>query len=272
MPMRPLPKGKRDVAWQPQGHAGLWYEKLGGTWQPGWSLKATKATGDVSPKLDWMQPLLKKQGIGDVKLLKEHAGRQTQLAKRLGGRILELENRSAFVTGLGQAHPIENGFLWHPSLGVPYLPGSGVKGVLRSWLKMEGPQLATALADGADPGSADGPAPDGTEVDRLLGSRDRVGTIDFLPLLPIPPVRLQADLVNPHHGPYQQGREWPADWQDPVPSFFLAVAPRVLWQLAVVPGARAEKDDVERATTWLRQAADWIGFGAKTAVGYGRFR
>lgn len=265
MAPRPLPKGKQEVPWQEKGHAGLWYEKLGGTWQEGWSLQAGEGG---SPKLEWMQPLLREQGVGSKELLKEHADRRGEMARRLGGRILELENRSAFVSGLGQAHPIENGFLWHPCLGVPYLPGSGVKGVLRSWLRMEGPQLAAAVAEG---GAGAGSAGD-AEIDRLLGGADHVGAIDLLPLLPTRPVRLQADLVNPHHGPYQRGDEWPADWQDPVPSFFLAVAPRALWQLSIVPGTGAREGDVERAAAWLSQAADWIGFGAKTAVGYGRFR
>lgn len=262
MSKRPLPRGKHDVEWQPQGHAGLWYEKLGGTWQEDWSLRAGR--DGTNPKLEWMRPLLGE--VGDRQLLKEHAGRQQRLAKQLGGRILELENRSAFVTGLGQAHPVENGFLWHPGLGVPFLPGSGVKGVLRSWLSMEGPKLVTALTDAARTGDAD--------LDRLLGRPDRVGVIDLLPLLPSRPVRLQADLVNPHYRPYQRGdaRAEPADWHDPVPSFFLAVTPRCFWQLAVVPGRHAREGDLDQVETWLTQAVDWIGFGAKTAVGYGRFR
>ena len=266
MANRPLPRSKADAVWHERGHAGLWHEKLGGAWKDDWSLKADR--DGVSPKLEWMRPLLSKP-VGNSKLLKEHAGRQKELAARLGGRLLEWENRSAFVTGLGQAHPIENGFLWHPCLGVPYLPGSGVKGVLRSWLKMEGPRLAAGLT-----GTADGPddPPDATEIDRLLGTKARVGAIDLLPLIPATHVNLQADLVNPHHGAYQRGGEWPADWQDPVPSFFLSVAARSRWQTAVVPGAFGSKSDVDRAADWLVQAADWIGFGAKTAVGYGRFR
>lgn len=38
---------------------------------------------------------------------------------------------SPFATGLGNEHPIENGFAFLSPYGIPYLSGSGVKGVLR---------------------------------------------------------------------------------------------------------------------------------------------
>lgn len=38
---------------------------------------------------------------------------------------------SPFTTGLGNEHPLENGFAFLNPYGLPYLPGSGVKGVLR---------------------------------------------------------------------------------------------------------------------------------------------
>jgi CRISPR-associated protein Cmr6 len=36
---------------------------------------------------------------------------------------------------LGNPHPVEKGFLWHPTLGTPSLPGSGVKGLVRAWVE-----------------------------------------------------------------------------------------------------------------------------------------
>ena len=37
----------------------------------------------------------------------------------------------ALVTGMGNPHPLESGFTWHPTLGMPYLPGSAV-GLVRA--------------------------------------------------------------------------------------------------------------------------------------------
>ena len=45
-----------------------------------------------------------------------------------------------FTTGLGNEHPLENGFAFFNPYGLPYLAGSGVKGVLR--------QAARELASG----------------------------------------------------------------------------------------------------------------------------
>ena len=50
-----------------------------------------------------------------------------------GSNGLELMAKSVapFTTGLGNEHPLENGFAFLNPYGLPYLPGSGVKGVVR---------------------------------------------------------------------------------------------------------------------------------------------
>jgi len=40
-------------------------------------------------------------------------------------------SHAPFMTGIGNEHPLENGFSFMPPYGLPYLPGSAVKGVLR---------------------------------------------------------------------------------------------------------------------------------------------
>jgi CRISPR-associated protein Cmr6 len=59
--------------------------------------------------------------------------RQRQEAKRLGDTCLSIEAQSSapFMTGMGMEHPLENGFSFLSPYGIPYLPGSGIKGVLR---------------------------------------------------------------------------------------------------------------------------------------------
>lgn len=42
---------------------------------------------------------------------------------------------SRLVTGMGLPHPKENGFAWMRPYGIPYIPGSSVKGMLLGWLK-----------------------------------------------------------------------------------------------------------------------------------------
>ncbi len=79
-----------------------------------------------------------------VKQLADHLnGRQTQLAKASGALTIEATSASPFVTGMGEEHAVENGFAFLAPYGLPYLAGSGVKGVIR--------RAAEELAAGLNP-------------------------------------------------------------------------------------------------------------------------
>ncbi|MFA6373459.1 MAG: RAMP superfamily CRISPR-associated protein [Methanothrix sp.] len=74
---------------------------------------------------------------------------------------------------------------------MPYLPGSSIKGVVRSW-------AASWLSQ-----------PE-CDINRIFGPRDSndrsakdhsVGSVIFLDVLPIKPVQLKVDIITPHYGP-----------------------------------------------------------------------
>ena len=67
-----------------------------------------------------------------VELLDALRGRQEALVDAYpeGLRISALST-APFATGLGNEHPVENGFAFLTPYGLPYLAGSGIKGVLR---------------------------------------------------------------------------------------------------------------------------------------------
>ncbi len=100
------------------------------------------AKNDFAAKQSWRQVArLSPDDRARVAALIE---RQAALASALGGRdqVFTLDARAVapFTTGLGNEHPLENGFAFLWPYGLPYLPGSGVKGVLR--------QAARELASG----------------------------------------------------------------------------------------------------------------------------
>ncbi len=65
-------------------------------------------------------------------LLKSLQERQKAMfASATNSRAFVAETTSPFITGIGNEHPLENGFSFLNPYGLPYLPGSGVKGVLR---------------------------------------------------------------------------------------------------------------------------------------------
>ena len=196
-----------------------------------------------------------------------------------------------FTTGLGNAHPLENGCAFLNPYGLPYLPGSGVKGVLRQAAR----ELASGLADDAGGWSdtlaynieIDGNPVRLTQADLLFGreppSGDSAllrGALSVWDVFPqIKGNRLQVDVMTPHQSRYLQGLESPHESGQPIPINFLTVPPGSTFAFHLgcdLPHLRRLAPDLAEVGHWqalLRAAFEhafaWIGFGAKTAVGYG---
>jgi CRISPR-associated protein Cmr6 len=179
---------------------------------------------------------------------------------------------SPFATGLGWEHPNENGFAFLDPYGLPYLPGSGVKGVLR--------QAARELAEGefGDTGGWTKPV-----IIALFGSDDTdnpsQGALRFWDVIPVlAGDKLEVDILNPHYGEYYRGNSTPHDAGQPVPVFFLTVPPKSHFYFRVdliAPSRLSEdlrKDWKDLLQAAFEHAFDWLGFGAKTAVGYGAMK
>lgn len=207
--------------------------------------------------------------------------RQTHLAMPMimSGTLLKVEGRavSPFMTGLGNEHPLENGFTFLNPYGLPYLPGSGVKGVLRAAALELGLEPAViALLFGTD-GDSD------EELSR--------GVLEFWDVLPeLKSDGLLVEIMTPHQGHYfgtnnSTGAASPHDSGSPNPIFILTVPPESLFSFHVsFDSVRASEthdfDNLVGGTgNWKKivvdlfeHAFDWMGFGAKTSVGYGALK
>jgi hypothetical protein len=80
--------------------------------------------------------------------------------------------------------------------------------------------------------------------------------------------------MNPHFPEYYQGKKAPTDCQNPVPIYFLTVAPGTEFRFAV--GWRGTLDEkteklLNKAVEWLKCGLMELGAGAKTSAGYGYF-
>jgi CRISPR type III-B/RAMP module RAMP protein Cmr6 len=113
------------------------------------------------------------------------------------------------------------------------------------------------------------------------------GALEFWDVLPEPKDgELRVDIMNPHYNHYYQQGQPPGDWGSPVPIFFLTLPPGTRFTFVArfrpprnwpepvrsyfetpVDGKPRWRSLVESAFAF---AFDWLGFGAKTAVGYGR--
>ena len=250
--MRPLPDGLGvQNPFAPGSNLGLVWAKFCDRWEN----TECKPLG-APKKLEWINKFT--GTTGDAKQLTRAAERQKALAESLGGRHETFTTDAPFVTGMGLEHPVENGFVWHHTLGVPCLPASSVKGLVRAWaehwLKEDQGAILRIFGDAAEGAG--------------------VGSVIVFDALPLAPVDLMAEVLTPHDGGWRQNRDKaPSDWHSPVPIPFLAVAPgaRFLFSAAPRPGSSTGAADAETFMAWLAEALEWLGAGAKTSVGFGRF-
>lgn len=224
----------------------------------------------------------------DKQAMRALVDRQRHLAGHASGELLRVHGRSTspFTTGLGHAHPLENGFSFLDPQGIPYLPGSGVKGVLR--------RACAELRLLGDAGWANlsrlGDAPGLDYIDVLFGRQGEDGDTDHfrgvLSFWDVIPVlngdALMVDVMTPHQSHYIQGQESPHDSGNPNPIAFLTVPPESEFTFHVLcdrhrlarTGPALVADDRWKTllASAFSHAFEWIGFGAKTAVGYGAMR
>lgn len=210
---------------------------------------------------------------GNSQELANAAARRVQLTSNLGGEFGVFKTDWHFVSGMGNAHPVENGFTWHPVYGTPYLPGSSVKGLLRAWMEVwaNAEQTEEERTDlihawfGRDAGIKE------------KGDAGKAGDLIFLDALPIESPRVSVDIMTPHMGKWYElgdkeitAESQPGDWHNPIPVPFL-VASDARFVFSIVPRTPEAKKEglAEQAMNHLKDALAWLGAGAKTAAGYG---
>lgn len=220
---------------------GLLFDKFYDHWNPNWSLGTNKK--------NWLS---KFTGLaGDSVLIEDFVYRRQLMVENLGGKLVFMRTDGRFVTGTGNEHPVENGFTWHPILGTPYIPGTTVKGFLRTWLAQQGQE--NLIAD-------------------MFGSPETgVGGTVFFDALPVTPVKLIVDVMTPHYSQYYQGTAFPGDWQLPNPIPFLVVDTGQSFMFSFYHRDSGPGEILDVIENNLTEALDYLGAGAKTAVGYGRF-
>jgi CRISPR-associated protein Cmr6 len=237
--------------------------------------------------------LVKQLGICDATVLRELDRRARKAAATLtqkGSDVLEIEARQVerLVSGQGDHHALEAGFRLHPVFGVPFLPGSGLKGALRHALLLrlaseQGlPDLSEETLESAPRRLRDimrslfGTAiKDARAEERSLRAdrvdSDHAGRVIALDAFPLEGAKslVEADVLTPHLN----------DYQNPVPVPYLVVPVGVRWRFVVAlapPWKGAQEQACPEESGLLRQALEdaltLFGLGGKTGAGHGRFR
>jgi len=172
-----------------------------------------------------------------------------------GARSHVAKAQGRLVIGLGGESVLETAITLHHTYGVPYIPGSALKGLAARYVR-------TRL---------DEKWREGSEAYKILfGETTEAGYITFFDALYIPGSSkgdrpLALDVITVHHPDYYQGKDSaPADWDSPIPVPFLSAIGSYLIAL------HGAGNWVEAAFEILSLALKEEGIGAKTSSGYGR--
>ncbi len=202
--------------------------------------------------------------------------RWQQILKQGKASTRTAEATSRISVGLGTESVLETSVSLHRTYGVPYIPGSALKGLAASYMRQK-----------LLPKPQKGQEKEATEEERqwvqaskiIFGDTNEAGYITFYDALYIPPKEGEAankplypDVITVHHPKYYQGGEVaPADWDSPIPVPFPSAYGRYLIALSA--------PDLAQAVPWIEMTFDILGeafktmgIGAKTSSGYGRLK
>lgn len=246
----------------------------------------------------------------DTKLMVAKQARWRKLVQDGDGHAFSMRLVERLIAGLGASHVLETGFTLDRNTGLPYLPGSTVKGLARAWglievaaqlnlsvndlnplakllIENELTQVIHELERKGIPVSDDARPYIGW-FQLIFGSQKQGGAVAFLDAIYYgygskqdAPPRYVTDVMTPHYVDYytQNGGAAPSDSDDPNPVSFLTVDSGNVFAFGVLPRAGAfvnmQAEDVEiamgTAVDWLQRGLSRLGAGSKTAAGYGFF-
>lgn len=197
------------------------------------------------------------------------------------------------IVGLGNESVYETSVTLHHVYGIPYIPASAVKGVVRSWIITECFNQDEEKAI-LDKGFCDVfGCPKKIKDTPSYYEEERKGKVWFFDAFPLSKPEIEVDIMNPHYGDYYnlKNPEPPADYLKPNPIIFLTVGEkdkkgsplqfqfligikekdnRVIKSLQEKTKSKFEGEKPFKvAMDFLKAALTHHGIGAKTAVGYG---
>lgn len=293
-PFYPIPERTAELLKRPTANFSLCFPRLTQWVQRGHDIKKseTDKRKRIVGTIEELGNIANSNMQTAVYILKSYHNRQESYLKFLEKRgfktlTIYAKSISPFVTGLGSGHPTETGMVFDRNTGLPYLPASSIKGVLR---------LAYAV------NSAKGreEVPD-SELLSYFGSTDTKnavrGQVVFLDAYPYKVPKIKMDIMNPHFNKYYTDDNvlLPVETESPVPLNFLTVQEKsvFVFRSFFLPLQKkvenADKDNntneplkieynefSEEDKTNLKEAFKTafsiIGFGGKTSIGYGRFK
>lgn len=248
MSTRRVPLSSINLNGAPDAHAELWLDRY--MVDVGESKKRSNFIAEVST-------------IPSPEIYVTFYNRWIQELAALGAKMQSAHVKTRMIVGLGDESVLETAITLHRTYGVPYIPGSALKGLAASYARQR---------LGED-WQKDSQTNDAYKV--VFGNTDDAGYITFFDALYIPGTgfnhrSLYPDVMSVHHRNYYLNPAFPpADWDDPNPVPFLTATGSYMIALAA-PELDEQDTWIERTFTILGRALEEMGVGAKTSSGYGR--
>lgn len=202
-------------------------------------------------------------------------------------RVFTARPRWRWISGLGNETILETGITLHHVYGVPYFPGSALKGLTDAYVSKGLAsqtilQKLEAMPDHKLLSNANGTSVQEKWLRLLFGQESRddkksmSGEIVFMDAVlacaETNAPRLVVDIMTPHFPRYYRGEvNVPLEEEDPTPIPFLAVEDG---DYAITVAARSRNTPpelVDVAAELCQAALQDMGIGGKTAKGYGYF-
>ncbi|OCS91029.1 type III-B CRISPR module RAMP protein Cmr6 [Caryophanon latum] len=193
-----------------------------------------------------------------------------ELQNVLHVRQLRAKAASNIIHGLGAAHVRETALTIHGVYGIPYIPASSMKGIVRAW-------FIEAFCNGDEAQLASHPI--GSFV---FGTQEHSGIAQFYDVFLHTDLSLQPDILTTHYPEYYQSKRSATDDQKLNIVKFWTVSVReatvfvslqkqlpAALQQAIAP--KTSEQLAEAVANWTAQALTEFGVGSKTSSGYGLF-
>jgi len=268
----PLPSDTRSILKDEKyilsktSNLGLLFNKYAFVWSKDWDTEEIIKGKKVNKKAEFIRKIkdagfYAEDGKDYVSYVHNRRKAIIQSLKNSNWQVehLEMMTDTRLILGLGGTSVIETGITLHPLYGFPYLPASGLKGLARAYAEI----VYNASRD---------------ELLAIFGSESKdmadvannqQGKVFFMDGLPTEFPELDLDIMNPHYSEYYQGDKPPADYLNPVPVTFLAVAPGQRFSFGIYS---KDAELLNKAKVWLVGGVTELGAGGKTNVDYGYFK
>jgi len=222
-------------------------------------------------------------------------------------KCLKLKTSSRLVVGLGAGHVLETSLTLHHIFGIPYIPASALKGVVRMvsfWEIAENKkikderEIEKLQEQTYDKQISDSDDEDIVRHKLLFGTQNFKGLLIFLDAYPEIQDNqgiFELDVMTPHYSGYYTKDQAPGDWENPKPIVFLTVKKGITFCFNVLFDEFRAKEILKDKNfsqevrkiieewlinssilsnlvkNWIEDALKEYGVGAKTRLGYGIF-